>query len=266
MFEQKKDGDILYYTIPAFEKTGLVKHCFTTTKGGVSEDEYESMNLRLNCTDDRENIMENYRRICKAIEINEKNLVCSNQVHDDKLYTVTKKDKGKGVYRESDITSADGLICSEPGIPLITFYADCVPVYFLDTENRVIALVHSGWKGTVKRIGQKTAEKMKREYGSRPEAILAAIGPHIGVCHFEVGEDVAQRFCDEFGDSVLEKRKKYHVNMQQAVLNQLKEAGIPAVNITCADLCTYCEEDIMFSHRRTNGRRGSLAAIMELNV
>ena len=105
---------------------------------------------------------------------------------------------------------------------------------------------------------------MRTDFNSRPEDIIAAIGPSIGVCHFEVGDDVADIFKAEFGSSVLEKHEKYHVNMQKAISQQLSETGIPDNNIICADICTYCNSGLLFSHRQTNGRRGVMAAVMEL--
>ncbi len=264
-FRLHQHGSLQYYTIDAFEQTGLVKHCFTTRHGGVSGNEYASMNLRMNCSDDRNNVLKNYDIICKEIGVNYQNLVCSNQVHDDKIYTAEKKDMGKGIVRPSDIESADGLICREAGVPICTVFADCVPLYFLDPQKRVIALSHSGWKGTVKRIGQKTIQKMHDEYGCQPDDILAAVGPSIGVCHFEVGDEVAEVFDREFGASVVQRyRKSYHVDLQKAVLMQFDEAGLKREHVTCADICTYCNSDLLFSHRATGGRRGNLAAIMEL--
>lgn len=264
MFVLRQKGAVFYYTIPSFEKTGLVRHCFTTRRGGVSKNEYESMNLRLSCDDLRENVEQNFRIICDTIDIHFENLVFSNQVHRDTIYTVTEKDCGKGLHHDM-IDEADGLICACPNIPLAIFSADCVPLYFLDMENRVIGLAHSGWKGTVLRIGQKMIRKMKEEYGSRTENILTAIGPHIGACHFEVGDEVAEIFRAAFGEQVLVRyEKKYHVDMQKAILMQFAEEGIPVEHTACADVCTYCHGDMLFSHRLTNGRRGVCAAIMEM--
>lgn len=264
-FTLNKKGDLQYYTIDSFEKTGLVKHCFSTRCGGVSEGIYSSMNLRTNCDDKIENVKANFKILCDAIGINSDNLVFSDQIHDDKIYKVTKKDLGKGLTRRSDIIGIDALICGESGIPITTAYADCVPLFFLDTENKVMALAHSGWKGTVKCIGRKTAEKMISDYNCKKENILAAVGPSIGVCHFEVGDEVAERFDEVFGGSVLKKYgEKYHVDMQKAIKMQFDEVGIPEENVTFADICTYCNSDLLFSHRATGGRRGGLAAVMEL--
>ncbi len=261
MFELKNKNGVEYYTVPSFESTGAVRHCYTTKHGGVSKNEYESMNLRLNCSDSRENVEENFRIICDTIGMNFKNLVFSNQVHSDKIYNVTKKDCGKGLFRDK-IQEADALICAESGIPIVIFTADCVPVYFLDPKKRVAAIAHSGWKGTVADIAGQTARKMIHEYGCREEDILAAIGPHIGVCHFEVGGKVADIFREAFGEWALVRKEKYHVDMQKVIIRQLADEGIK--NVACANMCTYCNGDMFFSHRLTNGRRGVCAAMMEI--
>lgn len=264
MFRLKTHGDLQYYTIDEFEKTGLVKHCFTTRNGGVSENEYRSLNLRMNCDDKKENILKNYKIICDEIDVNFEDLVFSKQVHSDTIYVAERADCGNGITKPQKLDDADALITCQSGVPLAVFGADCVPLYFLDTENRGIALAHSGWKGTVLRIGEKVVRKMMNEFSSKPQNILTAIGPSIKVCHFEVGDEVAEIFLHEFGETVLEKHEKYHVDMQKAIEMQLLGCGIPKENIINSGICTYCSSDLLFSHRKTNGRRGVMAAIMEL--
>lgn len=264
MFRLIKNGRLMYYKIDSFEETGLVSHCFTTRMGGISKNEYAELNLRTNCDDDINNVLENFKIICDEIGINYKNLVFSKQVHEDIVYNVTKEDIGNGITKPNSLESADGLICGESGIPLVIFSADCVPVFFLDTKERVIALSHSGWKGTVKNIAAKTIDKMINDYNSKPENIICAIGPSIGECHFEVGDEVAEIFAGLKYGVINKYGEKYHVNLQKTIINQLTDCGIKSNNITNADICTYCNSDLLFSHRKTGGKRGSLAAIMEL--
>lgn len=260
----KKDG-LEYYTIDAFERTGLVRHCFSTKRGGVSSGIYSSMNLRFHCDDKRENIEKNFEILCSGIGIDVKTAVLSNQVHEDKIVNVGKNDCGNGLFFENKFSSADGLITDEPEVALITFYADCVPLFFLDKEKKVIALVHSGWRGTVARIAEKAVDKFRADYHSRPEDILVGIGPSIRKCHFEVGDDVAEIFRREFGDDiVISEDGKPHVDMQGAVTKTLLESGILNANITDSGICTYCNSDLLFSHRKTMGKRGNLAAVMSL--
>lgn len=263
MFQKNQKGSFVYYTIPSFAETGLVRHGFTTRRGGVSSGCYESLNLRFHCEDTKENVLENFRLAAEGLGMDFERLVLSKQVHEDVVHTVTEADLGNGITRENRFTSADALITDQKNIPIVTLFADCVPLFFLDRRKGVIALAHSGWKGTVKRIGQKTVQKMKSEYGSCPEDILAAIGPSIQVCHFEVGDDVAERFMREFGEETAVKYgDRYHVDMQKAILLQLQEEGIRQVD-DCG-ICTYCNSDLLFSHRKTNGRRGNMGAFMEL--
>ncbi len=263
MFRLYENGNLKYYKIDSFLES--TKHCFTTRFGGVSKDEFSSMNLRFNCTDSRENVLENFRIISSEISVNYKDLVLSNQVHEDKVISVGIKDRGNGIIYPNKFESADGLITAESGVPLATFYADCVPLFFLNPKERVIALSHSGWKGTVKNIAKSTIEAFSDGYGSKPRDILVAIGPSIGECCFRVGDDVAEIFNKEFGNIALEKYSDgWHVNLQRVIFNELLEAGVVKENITLADICTACNSDLLFSHRKTQGRRGNMAAIMEL--
>ena len=264
MFTLETHGDLKYFKIDEFENTGLVRHCFSTRCGGVSKNEFSSMNLRINCDDKRENILKNYEIICNRIGVNFENLVFSNQVHCDTILSVGKNDMGNGIIKPQKWDGVDGLITNEPGVPLAVFAADCVPVFFLDPKKKVIALVHSGWKGTVLKISAKCVQKMVSEYLCDPADILIGIGPSIGVCHFEVGDEVADVFRDTFGEVVLEKQEKWHVNMQKAIELQLLEQGILEKNITQAGICTYCNHELLFSHRKTLGKRGVMAGIMEL--
>lgn len=264
MFRLVKNNNIWYYIIEEFENTGLVRHCFTTRMGGVSKDEFKSMNLRINSCDKKENIIKNFDIICSEIGIDYRNLVFSNQVHDDLIIDVKYEHMGNGIIRDNEFISADGLITAHKNIPLVTFYADCVPLYFLDTKNKVIALSHSGWKGTVKNIANKTISKMERDYNSKCEDILCAIGPSICEKHFEVGDEVAEIFSSLPFGVVKKYGDKYHVNLQKTIYNQLLNSKIPKRNIILSNICTYCNSDFLFSHRKTNGKRGNLAAIMEL--
>lgn len=264
MFRLNTSGNLRYYTIDEFEKTGLLKHCFSTRRGGVSTGTYDSLNLRMNSGDSTENVLKNYEILCDELNMNYKNLVFSKQVHSDKIYTVGKNDCGNGIVKPQKFESCDALITAEAGVPIAVFGADCVPVYFFDTENRVIALAHSGWKGTVLKISEKVVAKMMSEFSSKPENIIAAIGPSVQVCHFEVGDEVADIFRDKFGAEVIEKHEKYHVNMQKAVKMQLEGCGVPQKNIVDSGICTYCDSELFYSHRLMGDARGVMAALMEI--
>lgn len=265
MFELIEQGKLKYYKISSFEKTGMVKHCFTTRHGGVSEGCYASMNLRSHSGDDWNNVLENFRIISEAIGIDRDRLVLSKQVHEDVVHTVEDGDIGNGILFENRFNSADALITDKRNVPIAVFSADCVPVFFLDKQKGVIALAHSGWRGTVKRIAQKTVKKMKSDYGSNPSDILVAIGPSVQEEHFEVGDEVAEIFIREFGESVAVKYgDRYHVNMQSAIAMQLYEEGVPHENIDDCGICTACSTDMMYSHRKMQDKRGNMGAFLML--
>ena len=172
-------GEVPFLYYPAFEKTGLVRHGFSVRPGGVSQGIFSSMNLSFTRGDREEDVRENYRRIGKALSILPEQMVCSDQTHTTHVVHVGKEDCGKGVTRPREWKDVDGMITDCPGVALTTFYADCVPLYFLDPVHRAIGLSHSGWKGTAGKMGKVTVEKMGEAFGSRPEDLVAAIGPSI---------------------------------------------------------------------------------------
>lgn len=263
MFRLTSVNGVPCYKVTSFEETGLADHCITTRMGGVSGGCYSSLNLRFNCDDARENVIENFRIAAETAGTRVQSLVLSRQVHEDNVVRADAGSCGNGILRENAFDSADGLITSEPGVALVTLYADCVPLLFLDKRTGAVASVHSGWKGTVKRIGAKTIERFRSEFGSKPEDILCAVGPSIQEDHFEVGDDVAEIFIKEFGeDTAVLYGSRYHVNMQRAIIKQLVGEGVPEGNIENSGLCTYCCSDVFFSHRKTGGRRGNFAAII----
>jgi len=267
-FKTVMKGGLAYLMIPAFEETGIVKHCFTTRIGGVSRGIYNSLNTSVDKEDPLENVHRNLELVCGAIGIDYRNLVLSDQTHEDNIRIVSIADLGKGISVPNDIKNTDGLMTNIPGIPLITFYADCVPLFFLDKQNKAIAVVHSGWKGTVLKIGAKTIRQMTEVYGTKPGDCLVGIGPSIGPECFEVGQEVADQFAEGFGTRPHIIRPlgngKYTVDLWAANKLMLMEMGVPENNVTISGLCTKCREDMFFSYRRDKGRTGSMSAIMEL--
>lgn len=260
MFQLQQNGTVQYLTVTEFEKTGLVGHAFSTRKGGVSTGETATMNFGFNRKDTRENITENFRRLCGVIDADYTKLVVSNQVHKDIVYPVTEQDAGKGLCRESDIKGVDALITNVPGIPICTFHADCMPILLLDPVKRAIGAVHSGWKSTVLNIAAKTVWAMEQQYGSHADDLLCAIGPSIGPCHFEVDEDVAANFPPEF----ITIQEKPHVDLWGVAKQQLQKCGVPEKSIIRSDICTYCHKDLYYSYRGDQHRTGSMASIIML--
>ncbi len=261
--------EMLLLRFPLLEQTGLVEHCFTGRTGGVSEGIFSSLNLSFSRGDEREAVAENFRRLAKALRTDVSKFVFTHQTHTTNVRAVTEADAGKGLTKELDYHDVDGLITDVPGLVLSTFYADCVPLYFVDPVHRAIGLSHSGWKGTVGRMGAVTAEAMQREYGTAPEDLYCAIGPSICMDCYEVSEDVADAFRQEFAgkekDILFDKGNgKYQLDLWKANEIVLTEAGVRPERLAVTDICTCCNPDLLFSHRASRGRRGNVGAFLYL--
>lgn len=263
--------DVVYLTYPALDKTGIVKHGFSTRLGGVSEGIFSSMNLSFSRGDNADLVMENYRRIADALQIDIAWIVTSDQTHTTNVRVVTEKDAGKGIIKPRDYKDVDGMVTNIPGLVLATFYADCVPLYFVDPVRRAIGLSHSGWRGTVNKIGKVTVEAMTREYGSNPADIITAIGPSICQDCYEVSEDVAEAFASVFPpEEILKKGRmtgggqKYQLDLWRANELVLLETGISKGHISRPGICTCCNPEFLFSHRASHGQRGNLGAFLAL--
>ena len=258
---------LLHY--PLLEQTGIVEHGFTTRMGGVSDGIYSTLNFSFSRGDDPEAVMENYRRIAETFGKTVDDFVCTDQTHTTTVLQVGEEEKGYGVTREKPYTDVDGLITNEPGVILSTFYADCVPLYFVDPVHKAIGLSHSGWRGTVGRMGQKTLEAMEKAYGTKPEDVYAAVGPSICQECYEISEDVAEHFYEEFkghGDEILINKGngKYQLDLWKTNEIVLLEAGIKPEHLAVTNVCTCCNSKELFSHRASHGMRGNLAAFLML--
>lgn len=264
-----KSGGLCYITFPSLSVDG-VKHAFSTRLGGKSEGIFSSMNLSFSRGDDPQNVLENYRIICKAINVDYKKCVLSKQTHTTNIRIVTLDDIGKGIVKERDFDDVDGLITDIPGVTLVTQYADCVGLLFYDPVKKVIAASHAGWRGTVGEIGRKTVETMQSHFGSDPKNILAAIAPSIGPCCFEVDSPVYDEFIKlkniDLNRIIKGKPNgKYNIDLWECNRQILINAGVDPENISVTDLCTKCHPDVFFSHRATKGKRGNLAALICLD-
>ena len=270
IFEEKQVGEVLYLSYPLLKKTGIVNHGFSTRIGGVSEGIFSSMNLSFSRGDDEACVRENFKRMAETIGVEPNSLVFAAQTHTTNVRKVTAEDKGKGIVYPLDYQDVDGLITNESGICLTTFYADCVPLFFIDPVHKAIGLSHSGWRGTVGKMGQETLRRMREEYGTDAKDVIAAVGPSICQDCYEVSEDVIEKFKKAFdeiywGELFYQKENnKYQLNLWKANEIILLEAGVPKENIAVTNVCTNCNSDVLFSHRATKGERGSLAAFMAL--
>ncbi len=186
----REENGLVWFSAPRLNADGGAVHGFFSRLGGVSRGYLTSLNLGTSRGDQMEHVRENWRRCGEAVGFDSTKTVFSQQVHRDDVRVVTEADCGKGLYRERDYDSADGLVTNCPGIPLAIFSADCIPVLFHDPVNRVVAACHAGWRGTAVGIVGKTVQVMTQQFGCRTENIRMAIGPGISRCCFETHDDV----------------------------------------------------------------------------
>lgn len=263
-------GEVPYLEYPMLRDTGIVKHGFSTCLGGVSGGYYKSLNLSFDRGDDPEAVRENFRRIGEAIGVQVEDMVMSKQTHTTNVRVVTEEDRGKGIVRDRDYTDIDGLITNVRGICLVTSYADCVPLYFVDPVRKAIGLSHSGWRGTVGKIGKKTVELMTESFGSDPADILACVGPSICSDCYEVSQDVIDKVKEVFDEALWESlfyekgNGKYQLDLWKTNEEVFQEAGILPEHIAVTNVCTRCNSRILYSHRVQGDKRGNLCAFLAL--
>ena len=251
-----------------FLQAGGVAHGFSTREGGVSEGTYATLNLGFCRGDDREKVLENYRRFTAAIGADYEGLVLSNQVHGDTGRTVTAADRRDDPCLPVNY-DADGLMTDVPGLALVVFSADCIPVLLYDPVRRAAAAVHAGWRGTALGIVRRAAERMRDCYGTRMEDLLAAVGPGISKCCFETHADVPNAMVNAMGKAALPHVQslpagKFQVDLKGLNAQWLKDLGVPEEHIALSPECTACRTDRYWSHRRMGDQRGSLAAVIQL--
>lgn len=256
-----------YLTYNSLSEINIINHAFSTRLGGVSEGEFTSMNMAFNRGDNPESVTENYKRICKSAGFDFDSLTASAQDHNTFVRAVTSENKGVGIYKPRDLHSVDALVTNEKGVTLVTYYADCTPLFFVDIKQKAIGLAHAGWRGTVGRIGEKVVKKMTELYGTNPADIVAAIGPAISVCCYEVDKPCADNFyalsdLDSSRFVFPKENGKYMIDLLETNRQILVAAGVKNENITVSDVCTNCNSELLWSHRATKGKRGTMSAFM----
>lgn len=246
---------------------------FTSRNGGVSKEPWSSLNVGLHVGDHQADVIRNRELVAEAIDWPFEAWTSAEQVHGNAVYHVTEADRGKGrAARDTAIADSDALMTNVPGILLASFYADCVPLYFYDPEHEAIALAHAGWKGTVLEIAAQTVQAMAAEFGTRPEALLGAIGPSIGDCCYEVDGIVIDKL-QELEQSLLQDHEistdtmmrmvengKAMVNLKQFNRHIMIKAGILPIHIELTGWCTGCSREYFYSHRMEGGMTGRMAS------
>ena len=265
---EKINLGVPYLVSEGMEAAGGVAHGFSTRLGGVSEGMWASLNLGVSRGDNPDHVRENHRRFFAAIGAEGGRLAMANQVHKDHVRVITSADWKSDPY-EKTTYEADGLMTATPGVALMVFASDCIPVLLYDPVRRVIAAVHAGWRGTADGIVTRAVEKMEDVYGCSPENILAAIGPGICPTCFETHEDVPNAMMAALATPVLQhiqikENGKFSVNLKGINAYRLEQTGLDPENIAVCHECPSCQSDKYWSHRKTGNDRGSMAAVIQL--
>lgn len=238
-----------------------VVNCYTLSANNVD--------FRRNFPEEHTDILQkSYDKICTALNIDEKTIVRPKQSHTDCIKIVENT--------PAKFEDVDGLVTDKPNINLMLTFADCTPILLYDPINKAIANVHSGWRGTIQKIGPKAVEKMVKEFGTNPKNVIACIGPSIAKCHFEVEEDVKNIFekafsylnrnCDiiERQKELVDGKVKYHIDTNLVNRLILQEVGVLPANIIESGICTVCNSNIIHSYRADGKKSGRNVAILGL--
>ena len=237
-------------------------HCFTTRHGGVSTGSQSSLNLAIGRGDSLENVEKNLHILGDALGFDPQKLVMTMQIHSDIVRVVTDADCNGPCHR--NYPQCDGLVTNTPGVALLIFTADCTPLLFHDPVTGAVGAAHAGWRGTAQAIGARVVEAMVENFGCKPENIRAAIGPNVGMCHFETDADVPNAMLEAFGEEanayIEKKGEKYFLDLKAINALSIRRAGVTHIEIS--DACTMCQPDRFWSHRVTKGDRGSQGAVI----
>ena len=226
-----ESNGVAYFTFPLLEQTRMVRHAFSTRLGGASKGYFSTMNFSLTRGDNRDDVLENYRKMARILGTDVSKMVLSHQTHTTNIRLVTEADAGKGIWRERDYENIDGLITNVPGLTLVTFFADCVPLYFVDPE-----------------VSEDVADAFKEEFGA------------------EISQDDSTSCYSWNGKSILMNKGngKYQLDLWGANRLVLLDAGILPEHLAVTNVCTKCNPELLYSHRVMGDKRGNLAAFLSL--
>lgn len=259
-FYMAEQNGVLTLKCRKFDEFEGIAHGFSTRHGGVSQGDCASMSFSYN-KEPEAVVDENFRRFCAANGLPFESLVLTHQTHTAHVEAVGSTFLNRG--RDRTLRETDGLVTATEGLGLCCFTADCVPILLADPIHKVVAAVHSGWRGTVGKIAAAAVAEMVKK-GADPKEIRAAIGPSIGPCCFEVGSEVKEEFDQTFKGALptvsSSREGHFMVDLWSANEQVLLGAGLAKEQIFSAKICTFCNNSDFFSHRYTNGRRGSLMA------
>ncbi len=253
---------INFYRFSHFKNHHCLLHCVTTKSSLFPY----HCSLALHTGENKQDIIKNRQKISENFSYKiPLNYIVADQTHSDNIHSITEH-KTRGWKNKKDaIVNCDALITNKNHIMLTILTADCVPILLYDTEKKVIAAVHAGWKGTQKKIVRKTVLKMCHSFGCNPQNILADIAPSIGKCCYEVGKDVAEHF-SHTRDAYTVIHDKYMLDLPQINKQQLLDVGLLLEHIEMSNICTACEVDTFFSYRKEKGCSGRFMSMIGLNV
>jgi len=262
----KAISNIPFYFFKNLLRHKDIAHFVSTRQGGMSEGVYESLNIEFNTDDNPENVLKNREIMAGSLGIPLGNFVSGKQVHSDHTQLVGSHDKGRGANDyESAFEDTDAFVTNKPGICLMIRVADCVPILLFDPKNNAISAVHAGWRGSMKLIAGKAVGLLYGYFKSRPGDIIAGIGPSIGPCCYEVGQEVIEAV-----ESIIELNVqtvltpavngKMHLDLWELNKWLLLRAGLKEENIKVAGICTKDHSDVFFSSRASSGDTGRFAA------
>ncbi len=243
-------SEIVIIASEKFSKFNEIKFGFSTRLGGISPGNF-GMNLSFNVGDERLNVLENRERFFGALKIGLDELAIPRQVQGGVV---------QRVYTQGGYDSCDGLITNSKGVFLAISTADCLPVFLFDPVTKSIGAVHAGWRGSEMNIVPRAIRMMQEEFATSPANLIAYIAPAAGVCCYEVGEDVAKRFPNEF----LVRNPKLHLNLKEHAKTQMLNAGVCNENIEISEYCTICNDKLFHSYRRDKDKSGRMMGVIGL--
>lgn len=246
-FEEK--NKVRYAKFSCFDPFPFIRAAFSTRIGGVSEAPFDRLNLGITTEDIKTNVEENRNRFFRAVGVDMSSVVIQKQVHET---------RSAYVDQPAFLDCTDAAYTDKPDVFLTVSAADCVPVMFAEPENKIVGVIHAGWRGTQQEIVHQTIEKVKKQFSIDGSNIIAVLGPSISVKNYEVSEEVAARFEPVFIER--NGHAKPHLDLWKANAAQLKNAGVK--NIFISDYCTFERQDLFFSHRGSGGKSGRMLGVI----
>lgn len=261
---ETSSGLSYYISRPLLDAHGILV-VFTTRRGGLSPDPYSALNLAFHVGDNSDLVIENRKKVLGLFGLDLGRVVCAEQVHGTGVAYAGDSDAGCGALSlEESIKGVDALFSDCDRMPLLLFFADCVPVVLVEPEKRVVGVIHAGWKGVYGNITGNAIDAISSRLSASSKNMLAFIGPSIGSCCYQVGSDLVKKFSERF-DSSDDWLFGDRIDLRIIVKKQLSDGGIPAANIhPCHDCCTSCNSEILYSHRNSGGKTGRQAALASI--